>query len=167
MLRWLIGIGLVQQAGEILTLRDGPRSTVASLDGLLAKRIKQSDFFLGEAPPSAVVSAFEAICGGLRGRAQIVAQFGRNTCYALMKLGLITTDGVPILTARPELIGAAVRERARTSSTVSFVSSLPSSTLSALAVGDRLSTHFRADWSDGSKKRNGAALKQWAKWAGA
>jgi hypothetical protein len=157
----------VQQSGQVLTLRDGPRSTVSSLDASLAKRTKISDFFLGEAPPWSVATAFTAISAGLSGRSQIETQFGRNTCYALVKLGLITSEGVALLTVRPEFAEATVRERALATSTVNIVRSLSSSKQSGLDVGDHLSRHFRTEWSDGSKKRIGAALKQWAEWASA
>jgi hypothetical protein len=167
MLRWLIGFGLVQQSGQVLNLRDGPRSTVPSLDASLARRTKRSDFFFGEAPPRSVTTAFSAISAGLSGRSQIEARFGRNTCYALVKLGLIDSEGVALRNVRPEFAEATVRERALASSTVNIVKTLLSSKQSGLDVGDHLSKHFRMEWSDGSKKRVGAALKQWAEWASA
>jgi hypothetical protein len=67
MLRWLTGVGLVHQSGQILTLRDGPRSTVSSLDASLAKQMKTPDFFLGEAPPSRVTAAFRGHKRGTEG----------------------------------------------------------------------------------------------------
>jgi hypothetical protein len=114
-----------------------------------------------------VTTAFSAISAGLSGRSQIEARFGRNTCYALVKLGLIDSEGVALRNVRPEFAEATVRERALASSTVNIVKTLLSSKQSGLDVGDHLSKHFRMEWSDGSKKRVGAALKQWAEWASA
>jgi hypothetical protein len=165
MLRWLIGVSLVQQAGQVFTLRDGPRSTVTSFETLLAKRAKQLDFFLGEAPPKAVVSAFAVLSAGLVGRSKIEAKFGRNTYYALRKLGLISGEGAPLVIVSPELAETTVRQSAKASPTVSVVSSILSSIPSTIEVGDFVSKHFRTAWSDSSKKRIGAALRQWAKWA--
>lgn len=164
MLRWLIGIGLVQQSGEILTLRDGLRSSVASLDMLLAKRIKQSDFFLGEAPPIRVVSAFASISAGTHGRSAIKGNCDRNSFYALMKLGLVTAEGGVTVEVPPEAAEATVRKRAGVSTTVEFVRSLEISSLSGFQVGERVAEHFRVKWSEGSKRRNGSALKKWADW---
>ena len=92
-LRWLIGIELVQQSGNEFTLRDLSRATSQTLGSIRAKRLKQSDFFVGAAPPEKVVPAFRALCSGTCTRSEIREQHGRNTDYSLLTLGLMGPDG--------------------------------------------------------------------------
>lgn len=165
MLRWLVGIGLLQQSGEVFAVRDMPRSSIQSLDALTAKRGRQPKFFLGEAPPSSVIAAFAAISSGLTGREAIQKKFGRNSCYALMNLGLISSDGLSIVKVQPDLAESTVRDYALATRTINFVQSLARPHLPGLTLGDLLSKHFQVGWSEGSKRRNGGALRQWADWA--
>ncbi|PSC03316.1 hypothetical protein SLNSH_19320 [Alsobacter soli] len=162
-LRWLIGIGLVQQRGEAFVLLDALRSPVTSLESI-AKKTRHS-LFLGEAPPQNVISAFSEIRNGLLGRRDIEARHGRNTCYALINLGLLTVDGHPKVGRRSEPIEEIVRKHAIASATLTFVCALDFHNMSGLELGEQLSVQLRTGWARASKQRYGSALKQWAAWA--
>lgn len=132
-----------------------------------ASRNRRYDAFLGEAPPEKVVDAVRSLRKRNWNRAEIEADHGRNTCYALVKLGLISTDGVAaadISSAPPEEIVAL---RARSSPTVLFVIGLlrRNRQMTGLDVGHAVARRFSMQWSEGSRKRNGGALKLWAEWA--
>ena len=164
---WLRGLGIIAQIGKTLILRDLAQSTVQSLEDVGSKRLRQSDFFLGEAPPTRVVEGFRALCEGPVTRAAMEAKHGRNTCYVLVKLGLMRTDGGSLLSTSVSDAERIVAERARATPTVSVVAELlrAKGSVSGLELGRELAMRFGAQWSEGSQKRCGTALRQWAEWS--
>lgn len=166
-LRWLVGIGVVEEVDGGLVLQELPRSNVQSLEAIGQKRLRQSTFFLGEAPPTKVVTAFKAICERPIPRDEVERDYGRNTCYVLFKLGLMRPDGQVVVCARPDDAEDLVAERARQTSTVvaarEFLARHPDA--QGLDVGKHIAEHFNMEWSEGSFKRYGSAIRQWAEWS--
>ncbi|MGO4712137.1 restriction endonuclease [Bradyrhizobium sp. 2TAF24] len=168
MLRWLIGIDLVRQDGNNLILRDAPAlSSIQSLEAIVVQRSQMSEFFLGEAPPSRVLAAYRELSTGAQAltRMEIEKRHGRNTCYALIKLGLMDQDGSILGTTTPE-VEVVIATRARSKETVAFVCDMLAENplLLGAEIGRRLAKEFRTEWSDGSHRRHGGALRKWAKW---
>jgi hypothetical protein len=166
-LRWLVGIGVVEEGDRGLVLRDLPRSNIQSLDAIGQKRLRQSTFFLGEAPPGKVVDAFRAICEQPTTRLDVEKEHGRNTCYALFKLGLMRPDGQVVVRAPSEEAEVVVAERARNTSTVPAAREFLAQQHDAqgLELGKYIAERFGMEWSVGSLKRYGSALRQWAEWS--
>jgi len=166
-LGWLRGLGLVAQIGKTLIFQDIPRSTVQSLKDVGASRLTQSDFFLGEAPPTKVVRAFQAINEQSLTRHSLEANYGRNSCYVLIKLGLMRSDGIPLLRAAPGQAEMIIADRARGTPTVQAADELlrADGNLPGIELGRHLAVKFGAQWSEGSLRRYGSALKQWAEWS--
>lgn len=166
-LRWLVGIGVVNEVDGGLVLQDIPRSNVQSLEAIGQKHLRQSTFFLGEAPPNKVVAAFKAICERSIPRDEVERDHGRNTCYVLFKLGLMRPDGQVVLCATPDDAGALVAERARQTSTVVAASEFLARHADAqgLEVGKHIAEHFNMEWSEGSLRRYGSAIRQWVEWS--
>lgn len=167
MLRWLVGIELVLRSGNSLIVREASRSATRTLDSLGAKRLNQSNFFLGEAPPAKVVAALQTLCSANGTRAKIEEQHGRNTCHALVKLGLMRRDGKRSVNVSKADIEAVIAERALHTPTISFVRELltANATVSGLEVGSQVAQQFSMQWSESSQRRNGTALRQWANWS--
>lgn len=163
---WLRGLGIIAQIGKTFMLRDLSQSTVRSLDEVGSMRPLHSDFFLGEAPPSKVVDGFKSLCGGSMTRPAMDAKHGRNTCYALMKLGLMRANGESLLSVPTADAERIVAQRARATPTVSAAIELlrVKGGMSGLDLGCELTEKFGAKWSEGSQRRYGTALRQWAEW---
>lgn len=166
MLRWLTGIELLQQDGNTLVLRKVPSGKTQSLETMGTKRMKQSYFFLGEVPPVKVVEAFRTLCSEPLTRTDIQVKYGRNTYYALCKLGLTNHDGTKLIAAKPVDAETIVAEQALATCTVAFVGQLlaENAAISGLDVGSKLAHQFSKKWTPSSQLRNGTALRQWAKW---
>lgn len=163
---WLRGLGIIAQIGNTLMLRDLAQSTVRSFDEVGSMRPRQSDFFLGEAPPTKVVEGLRALCAGPVTRAAMEANHGRNTCYALIKLGLMRADGESLLSTSAADAERVVARRAKVTPTVSAATELlrAKGSVSGLELGRELAEKFGAQWSEGSQRRYGTALRQWAEW---
>lgn len=163
---WLRGLGIIAQIGKTLMVRDLAQSTVRSLDEVGSMRPRQSDSFLGEAPPTKVVEGFRALCTGHMTRAAMEVNHGRNTCYVLIKLGLMRSDGESLLRTSAADAERVVAQRARSTPTVSASMELlrAKGSMSGLELGRELAERFGAQWSEGSQRRCGTALRQWAEW---
>lgn len=164
-LGWLRGLGIVAQLGNTLMLADGGQQSAIALKNLSIRRL--SDIFLGEAPPSKVVAAFRAMCGSHMSRSQLETQHGRNACYVLLKLGLMRPDGSQIVLAPPDQAESVVAARAFEAPTVKAAVELMKTKMgqSGLEYGMYLANRFGTNWSEGSQRRCGTALRQWAEWS--
>lgn len=166
-LGWLRGLGMIAQIGNTLVLQELVHSPLQSLSEVKGKRSQQSDFFLGEAPPTKVVAAVKTLAARAISRPELEASHGRNTCYVLVKLGLMRPDATPLIggsTQSPERI---VAMKARNSPTVRAASELLKShgSVSGLEFGEFIAARFGTEWSQGSLRRHGTALRQWAEWS--
>jgi hypothetical protein len=166
MLRWLIGIGLVKTSSGSLVLNESLSEAIPSLHGVGVKRLTPG-LFLGEAPPRKVVKACEALFEGGGSRAHLEEQHGRNTCYALCNLGIMEADGAIAVSGQGGTCEELVAVQARGTPTVRFVAELlgADGDRTGKEVGAEVSRHFSLGWSDGSQRRNGGALRGWARWA--
>lgn len=166
-LGWLRGLGIIAQIGGTLVLRDLAKSTFQSLEKLSTQRLPTSDFFLGEAPPSKVIDGFKTLCGAPTNRASMELQHGRNTCYALIKLGLMWPDGASRLNTSISDAEKIVALRARATTTIGASTEIlrKKGNMSGLELGKELSERFGVRWSEGSQRRYGTALRQWVEWA--
>jgi hypothetical protein len=165
-LSWLRGLGIIAQIGNTLLVSDPTQKSLVSLEEITDRRAV-SDIFLGQAPPSKVVAAFESICLARSNRAAIEAVHGRNTCYSLTSLGLMAPDGTPLFDVMPSQAAKVVAGRASSTPAVRAAMELLLSsggTIPGLEVGQFLAERFGAAWSEGSQRRYGTALRQWAEW---
>lgn len=164
-LGWLRALGLVAQIGRTLVLQEVTRSSIQSLEDEATKRSRNSDFFLGEAPPAKVVKAFSTLREKSLTRVAIEEAFGRNTCYVLIKLGLIRPDGT--LTTNALNAEHEIAIRAYNTPAVRAASELllAEGSVSGLDFGRYIAKKFGTSWSEGSQRRYGTALRQWAEWS--
>jgi hypothetical protein len=164
-LGWLRGLGIVAQLGSTLLVLEVGQQSATSLASLSVRRT--SDIFLGEAPPSKVVAAYRAQCAMSISRSELELQHGRNASYVLVKLGLMRPDGNLIVSAAPEEAEAVVAIRASDAPTVKAAVDLMRTKggQSGLEYGKFLAERFGANWSEGSQRRCGTALRQWAEWS--
>lgn len=166
-LGWLRGLGIIAQIGNTLIISDASQKNLISLEEITDRRAV-SDIFFGQAPPAKVVLAFQSICSAKLHRAAIEAVHGRNTCYSLISLGLIAPDGTPLFNGTPLEAEKIVATRAAGTPTVRAAIELlvnNGGPVTGLEVGRFLAERFGASWSEGSQRRYGTALRQWAEWS--
>ncbi|OQR37151.1 hypothetical protein BWR15_03955 [Pseudomonas sp. T] len=168
-LGWLRGLGIIVKIGRDLVLRDLAKSAFRSLSEVSAPRPPASEFFVGEAPPNKVIDGFQTLCEVSITRAAMELEHGRNTCYALINLGLMWPDGASRVNASTADAEKIVASRARATTTVSASIEIlrAKGSMSGLDLGKELSERFGVRWSEGSQRRYGTALRQWAEWADA
>lgn len=166
LLGWLKGLGIATRIGGAHVLRDIGQSSLRSLNDVYSRRQKSSDLFLGLAPPAKVVNAFKEIGTSTIRRSEIEAKHGRNTFHTLFQLGLIDIDGYPTSKISPASAESLVRAHARKTATVAIVTEIinEKGNITGLEVGEFLATKINAKWSEGSLRRYGNALRQWAEW---
>jgi hypothetical protein len=93
--------------------------------------------------------------------------YGRNPVASLLSLDIIDADARILAKCKSdEASEDLLRRIASQRATVAFVSELlrAKSHLSGLEIGSRVAEEFGFEWSEGSKKRVGFALKNWALW---
>lgn len=167
-LGWLRGLGVIAQIGNTLLVADSAQKGLASLGDATEGR-SITDIFLGEAPPAKVVAAFRSICISQPSRADLERSHGRNACYSLMKLGLMRPDGSPLVMVDPSLadqtLAAKVSAAPTVRAAVELLQRSSSGPVPGLEVGQHLADRFGAKWSEGSLRRHGTALRQWAEWS--
>lgn len=165
-LGWLHGLGITSQIGKTLVVADSSQKGLSSLSEVPDSR-RVSDIFLGQAPPHKVVAAFQHLCTSKPSRLEIENAHGRNTFSCLMSLGLARPDGTPLADATTSQASLVVATRAASRPTVRAAIELVTAKegLSGLEVGQHLAERFETQWSEGSQRRNGTALRQWAAWS--
>lgn len=166
-LGWLRGLGIVAQIGRTLMLQELSRCSVQSLEEGASKRLRHSDFFLGEAPPAKVVTAFQALCSSPASRHEMESQHGRNTCYVLVKLALMRPDGTALAKVSNSEAARVVAQRASEAPMVRAAHDFQKAkgNVPGLDYGRYLAERFGARWSEGSMRRYGTSLRQWAEWS--
>jgi Holliday junction resolvase-like predicted endonuclease len=166
-LSWLRGLGVIAQIGNTLLLANSSQKGLASLADVTEGR-SVTDIFLGEAPPAKVVAAFKSICTSRPTRAELERSHGRNACYSLMKLGLMGPDGSPLVVVDTKQAEQTLASRVSAAPTVRAAIELlkqSQGSVPGLDVGQYLANRFGAKWSEGSLRRHGTALRQWAEWS--
>ncbi len=165
-LGWLRGLGIVAQIGNTLIVQEPSQRTPISLGGVVATRLKKSDFFLGEAPPAKVVGAFRAICKGTITRSDLESSYGRNACNVLVKFGLMRPDASRLTNTTDTSAEAKVAACAFAAPAVRVAAEFlaEKGSVPGLEFGKHLGERFGAVWSQGSQRRYGTALRQWAEW---
>ncbi len=167
MLRWLIGINFAQQIEGSFLLRDNHLATIHTMNSMGMRRSRNPELFLGEAPPVKVLSAFIDLYSSKWNRNDLAKKHGRNTCYVLVKLGLMDSGCAPKPVVIPQNPAAFVAEKLKTTKSLMFVVELMhgNEKISGEEVGKAVAENFNLVWSNSSCRRYGCALKQWAGWS--
>lgn len=166
-LRWLIGINFAQQIESSFLLRDNHLATMHTMDSIGIRRSRGSELFLGEAPPSKVLSAFIDLYSCKWNRNDMIKKHGRNTCYVLLRLGLMDSSCAVIPAVIPQNPAAFIAEKLKKIKSILFVIELMHSNekIAGKDVGKAVAENFNLVWSRSSCRRYGCALKQWAGWS--
>jgi hypothetical protein len=168
MLSWFMSVGLVSREGKdyVLTKASGSKGL---LDPRSVRHLKPgANLFFGEAPPSNVIAVLQAAQIRRKTRGELEQIHGRNSFSALMSLGLVDAHGG--LTPPQEDQGRSAEEIVRLTAgqcaTIVFVRDrlAVNPTASGEEVGSAIAERYGFEWSVGSKRRSGAALKQWSLW---
>ena len=165
--RWLLGIGLLEKSGRVFKL--GHRAE--AMDLLDKDRVFTThgySLFLGDGPPEQCVRTLQLLREG-RLLEEIERSAGRNSVQALRGLRVVTGTGALNVSASIESIAPeiVVRQAAQGSQSVQFVKEYihRNGNAEGMIVGEAIAAEFGLQWSEGSKRRSGNALKRWAIWA--
>lgn len=133
-------------------------------------RISEVDIFRAAAPPERVIQLIDLIRAGTCGSKAEAEGLGlRNAVFASSTLGLVTHQGGEIALSEfarmmgntTELIRRAV---AQLEPFKNSRSEFDEPSLSADEVGAIIADLYGLNWSTGSCKRHGSALKRWIQW---
>ena len=165
MLRWFLGVGLIEPDGDSFVTRE-PAARLELLSQPVDRYLHRGEnVFFGEAPPDKVIAALDQARSREVSRADLEARHGQNTVTALVNLGLLRLSGVPVL-ANSEATISAVRTAASTGRAVVLVRQLLANdaALTGEAIGEAVARHLGRTWSRGSMRRCGGGLRRWVAW---
>ncbi len=169
MLRWFMGVGLIQPDGATYLLREGSQKGLRSQHLDSGNERRGEHLFLGESPPAKVVAALiEARERPTLSHSELSTRHGRNAVRALRNLRLYGPSGISNLVNSTDAVtlvqGAAAAGRA-----VDLARQLLADQprITGEAIGEAISEKLGRDWSRGSMRRCGNALRQWAAWINA
>lgn len=165
LLRWFIGTGLLAHRGLAFEVaRDGGITQLPSV----VSGSRSYSHFMGDAPPESTIPALAAIASGPIDKVVFERQFGRNPGAVLRALGLAYQDErfielIKPLNDTPENV---LKEAVSRAHTVRFARRVlkDSPGITGEALGHALASYLGLEWSVGSMRRSGGALKRWATW---
>lgn len=165
-----MGVGLIVQDDRSYVFPKAAPNVLNRIGRLLKtgrRRRSHRDRFLGDAPPSKTAHALRGILTTRMERDEFEKLYGRNTVATLLSLSIIDADAQIAASCNAnEAHEDLLRRVASQSPTVVFVSELlrTRAYLPGLEIGAKVAAEFGFEWSEGSKKRVGIALKNWAIW---
>lgn len=159
--------GLLAKEGGVFVLGEPVKDILESL-GRVAS-ISEVDIFRAPAPPERVVELVDLIRSGVCKTKALAEQSGlRNAVFAASSLGLVLQQNGELWLSEVARVGSSSdairRALAQIEPFKNSLHEIEQPGLSADELGAVVADLYGLNWSTGSCKRHGSALKRWLQW---
>lgn len=164
-IRWLKGIGLLVDHENAYQLSSSPISKIQSFDGVKPRAKGNGHVFYAAGPFKAVTAALADKLENDISKAELLRKYGVNSLGTLNKLGFFDSEGNIVSPIRLDEIEMAVASRAMLHESVTITLEILRLEPKAMGaqIGEIVSQRLGLGWTPPTQKRNGNALKSWAR----
>ncbi|MDO4234308.1 restriction endonuclease [Pseudomonas sp.] len=165
-LRWLSGVGMISPQGQSYVIDTDEIGFLSSLEDIIIPRGSKGSLFVGSAPPTKICEAITDIITKSFTKEDLVNKYNVNTYSCLQQLKIFDKHLKPVIPVPtnniPKFLAGIASNTSSLLKAKDILRNNPE--IRGLELGHELGLGLETEWTHHTKKRNGNAIKVWARW---